>query len=337
MQNDEQRTDPIRDFNTLTPEMAIALVEQQLGVSCTNLCRPLNSYINRVFEIGLMDGGAVVAKFYRPGRWSLVAQRGEHTWLIELAERDIPVIAPLTAGDGGTIGVHRGMYFTVFPKKLGRSIDEPSYDQWEELGRLLARVHLVGEMHPPENRIIMGPEESTRQHVDFILSRGVVPHNLRDDFERAANETIEMIAPLFRGVERIRIHGDCHYGNIVYRPGESFYLIDFDDMAVGPPVQDLGMLLPGYAAESRAEIEMMLEGYETFRPLDRRTLKLIEPLRAMRFLHFLAWCAVQASDGSASRLAPGWGTTSYWQTEIADLRRQQEEIAASRNVSWSLG
>jgi Ser/Thr protein kinase RdoA (MazF antagonist) len=332
MQYDATTNDPIRDFDALTLEMAIALVEQQLGVSCTNLCRPLNSYINRVFEIGLMDGGAVVAKFYRPGRWSLAALRDEHEFLAELADRDIPVIAPMRSPDGQSIGEHRGMFFTVFPKKLGRAIDEPTYDQWEELGRLLARVHLVGEMHLPEARIIMGPQESTRQHIEFILGRGVVPQNLRDEFERAAYDTIEMITPLFAGVERIRIHGDCHYGNIVYRPGESFYLIDFDDMVVGPPVQDLWMLLPGYAAESRAEIEMMLEGYETFRRFDRRTLRLIEPLRAMRFLHFLAWCAVQAADGSASRLAPGWGTPSYWQTEISDLRRQQDEIAASRDM-----
>ena len=328
MPNEYAKTDTIKDFDALTLEMAIALVEQHLGVSCTNLCRPLNSYINRVFEIGLMDGGSVVAKFYRPNRWSLAALRDEHTWLFELAERDIPVIAPLRSADGGSISEHRGMFFTVFPKKLGRAIDEPSYDQWEELGRLLARVHLVGEIHPPEARMIMGPAESTNQHIEFILSAGVVPQNLRTEFERTARETVEMVKPMFDGVERIRIHGDCHYGNIVYRPGESFYLIDFDDMVVGPPVQDLWMLLPGYAAESRAEIEMMLEGYETFRPFDRRTLALIEPLRAMRFLHFLAWCAVQARDGSASRLAPGWGTTSYWQTEIEDLKRQQEEIAA---------
>ncbi|MBC8145409.1 MAG: serine/threonine protein kinase [bacterium] len=224
------------------------------------------------------------------------------------------------------------MFYTVFPKKLGRAIDEPTYDQWEELGRLLARVHLVGEMHLPEARMIMGPGESTRQHIEFILSRGVVPQNMRDEFARTAHETVELITPMFAGVERIRIHGDCHYGNIVYRPGESFYLIDFDDMVVGPPVQDLWMLLPGYAAESRAEIEMMVEGYETFRPFDRRTLRLIEPLRAMRFLHFLAWCAVQASDGSASRLAPGWGTSQYWQTEIEDLKRQQDEIISSRET-----
>jgi len=326
----------LRNFSELTPDTVIDLAEGSLGERLASLCRPLNSYINRVFELQKENGEGIIVKFYRPGRWSRTALEDEHQFLEELADLEIPVIAPLALADGRTLHEHRGMFYTIFPKKLGRAIDEPTDEQWEELGRLIARVHNVGALHPPRERIVMLPEHSTLDNIRYILGTGCVPGELRKEYERAAMNMVELIAPMFRDVDVIRIHGDCHAANIVYRPGESFYLIDFDDMALGPPVQDFWMLLPDYGRKSLAEIDFFLEGYQTFRPFNRNWLKLIEPLRAMRYIHYTAWCAAQIADGGFAKVAPGWGTPTYWRQEIRDLHNQQLEIETSRNAFWGM-
>jgi Ser/Thr protein kinase RdoA (MazF antagonist) len=145
-------------------------------------------------------------------------------------------------------------------------------------------------------------------------------------YQELTESLITEITPLFDNTEMILIHGDCHFSNLIYRPDESFYIIDFDDMAVGPPVQDFWMLLPGYMEDSLAEINLFLEGYETFRNFDRRTLRLIEPLRAMRYIHYTAWCAHQVAEDGESRVATDFGSHAYWQTEINDLADQLERI-----------
>lgn len=313
-------------FHTLTPEAVISLVEEALGVKCTNLCRPLTSYINRVFELAGRDGAGLVVKFYRPGRWSTAALQDEHDFLLDLTEAEIPVVAPCRFTDGSTLATFGAINFAVFPKRGGRSVDEFTDEQWLQLGRLLGRTHAIGALRSPRERILMAPDHSTAQQIDYLLATDLIPPQLRDPFRHLADDLLATITPLFAGVERIRIHGDCHFANLLHRPDESFLLIDFDDMAVGPPVQDLWMLLPGYREDSGPEIEMFLEGYETFRRFDRRTLALIEPLRAMRYLHYITWCAHQVAEDGLSRLAPDFGSLDYWQREIRDLEDQLQRI-----------
>lgn len=317
---------PIADFAHLTPDVVLQLVEQALGRRSSNLCRPLTSYINRVYDIQMEAGDWVVAKFYRPGRWSTVALQDEQDFLVELAAAEVPVIAPLTCADGRTLCEEAGLRFALFPKKGGRPCDEPTEEEWRALGRLLARVHQVGAAHRPKDRIRIHPQCSLADHVDEILTHEFPYPGLRDQFEDVVDELVDVIEPLFEGVALTRLHGDCHPANIIHRPGESFHLIDFDDMALGPPVQDLWMLLPGKVEQAARELELLLEGYETFRLFDRATLRLVEPLRAMRFLHYTAWCARQKADGGFARIAPDWGTTGFWRQEIADLARQLQEI-----------
>jgi Ser/Thr protein kinase RdoA (MazF antagonist) len=244
-------------------------------------------------------------------------------------EAEVPVIAPLALRDGGTLGSHKDMHFAVYPKKSGRVFDEYSDDQWLELGRLLGRVHTVGAALHPRDRITMAPDKSTRSQVDYILAGDFIPPDLSGRFTDLAGTFIDEASPMFRDAEMIAIHGDCHISNLIYRPGESFYIIDFDDMAVGPPVQDFWMLLPGYRGDSLVEIDIFLEGYETFRPFDRRTLRLIGPLRAMRFIHYMAWCAHQVAEDGHSRVAPDFGTRDYWLRELGDLADQMERIRAA--------
>lgn len=313
-------------FHSLSPETVITLVEDSLGVQCTNLCRPLTSYINRVFELEQKDGSGIVIKFYRPGRWSQNALQDEHDFLMELTEHEIPVIAPLKHREDTTLGRYENIHFALFPKKGGRSFDEYSDDQWLELGRLLGRTHAVGCSRQPRDRITMSPAQSTTAQVNFLLQGSFLPPDSAEQFQNISQEIIKSIGPMFENIEMIRIHGDCHFANLIYRPEESFYLIDFDDMATGPPVQDFWMLLPGYSNETLAEIEIFLEGYETFRTFDRKTLRLIEPLRAMRYIHYIAWCAHQVAEDGFSHVAPDFGSEVYWIQEINDLTDQLQRI-----------
>ncbi len=173
----------------------------------------------------------------------------------------------------------------------------------------------------------MSPLESTKMQLHYLLNSDCVPEASKNRLKEAVNGIIADIAPLFDAEKNIRIHGDCHFSNVIHRLEESFYLIDFDDMAMGQPVQDIWMLLPGDLDESFVELDLLLEGYEIFRNFDRRTLRLLEPLRAMRFIHYMAWCAHQVEEDGITRAIDGFGTSEYWQNEIADLVDQRERIS----------
>ncbi len=331
-----QRGETGDDFQQLGPDRVLNLVEKTLGVRCNNLFRTLNSYINRVFEIETMEKVRMVVKFYRPGRWSKEAILDEHRFLLDLAEQEIPVVAPLIFPSGETLAESDGLLFSVFPKCGGRSVDEFNDDQWLQLGRLLGRVHKVGDTVKAKHRITMAPQHSTRKQLTYLLKSPCVPEEMKSPLEKAGLAIIADIQPLFAKTEVIRIHGDCHFSNVIQRPGESFYLIDFDDMAMGPPVQDIWMLLPGEVDESFVELDLFLEGYETFRPFDRRALRLIEPLRAMRFIHYMAWCAHQVEGDGLTRAIDGFGSQEYWRSEIADLVDQRERIAEGQQPSGNV-
>lgn len=321
-------------FEELNPDRIISLAEEALGHPFTNLLRPLNSYINRVYELQSGGGEGVIIKFYRPGRWSQEAILDEHRFLLELHEAEIPVIPPLKNLDGNTLGSTDSLTYALFPKCGGRSNDEFTDDQWLELGRLLGRTHLVGQTRVASERITMLPELSTRDHIDFLLESNLMERDQLLEFRSLGNRLIETIAPYFRKVPVMRIHGDCHFSNIIHRPGESFYLIDFDDMVMGPPVQDFWMLLPGYSEESFVEIDIFLDGYETFMPFDRRTLRLIEPLRAMRYLHYMAWCAHQVLEDGETLVVPDFGSRTYWLTEMKEI---EDQLVRIKEVSPEFG
>lgn len=323
-------------FHELGPDRVLTLVEKELGIRCNNLFRPLNSYINRVYEVESLDKIRYIVKFYRPGRWTRDAILEEHEFLLDLTSQEVPVIAPLVLSGGGTLASHDDVCFSVFPKCGGRSVDEFNDEEWLQLGRLIGRAHQVGESRKAQHRIVMMPGESTRSQLDFILGSRCIPDHLKRPLKEAGEAIVSDIAPLFAGTERIRIHGDCHFSNVIVRPRESFFLIDFDDMAMGPPVQDIWMLLPGGVEDAFVELDLFLEGYETFRHFDRRTLRLIEPLRAMRFIHYMAWCVHQVEEDGETRAIDGFGSEEYWLKEIADLVDQKERIADAQVPSGNM-
>ena len=316
-------------FDNLTPDSMIDAVEQTLGRPMSGLAAPLPSYINRVYELQAVDGERLIAKFYRPGRWSHAALLEEHQFVMDCAADEIPVIAPLVLPDGKTIGVtDENNFFVLYPKRFGREIEINQDEEWIRLGRVVARMHLAGSRAEAPNRIHLHPETSTANDIHSLLNGNFIPIECQADFMTVTSEIMEELHGLFDDIEYIRIHGDCHRANILERPGEGLMIIDFDDMMTGPPIQDLWLLLPGYAMDCQREINLIIEGYCEMRDFDEWTTRLIEPLRMMRLIYFLAWCARQSSDLKFQHNFPDWGSNAFWRREIVDLHDQLGRIRA---------
>jgi len=313
---------PVSDFGKLTPDAMLHAVETAVGMPLTGFTSPLPSYINRVYELQAEDGTRLIAKFYRPGRWSPAALEDEHAFLRDCVEDEIPVIAPMPLRDGKTLDEVDGIRFCVFPKKYGREFELNGDEDWLRIGRLLGRLHATGDRRDAPGRVTLHPGVSTAEDLRELIDGGFIPPGQRSAFEDLTRRISERIVPLFEDVPLSRVHGDCHRGNLLYRMEEGVFMIDFDDMATGPAVQDFWMLLPGHAAECRREIGLMLEGYEAFHTLDIRSLRLIEPLRMMRIIYFLAWCARQVNDYQFQNHFPDWGSAAFWEREIRDLEHQ---------------
>lgn len=313
---------PNEGFESLTPDLIIGSVERALDRPMTGLTSPLPSYINRVYELETRDGERFVAKFYRPGRWNDEALSDEHRFVLDCAAHEIPVVAPLELADGKTLGLAGTIRFAVYPKRWGREIEITGDEDYRRLGRLIARVHLAGEEQKAPARVVLHPLRSLEGDVRSLLDGGFVTPPYQDGFKRICREIIDLGRPLFDGVEMLRLHGDCHVKNFLDRPGEGLMIIDFDDMVTGPPVQDLWMLLPDHASRCRYEMNLLVSGYEEFREFDDRTLRLIEPLRAMRIIYFLSWCSRQKGDYKFRTLFPDWGSDRFWSNEIRDLEQQ---------------
>ncbi|HAL91547.1 MAG TPA: serine/threonine protein kinase, partial [Verrucomicrobia bacterium] len=310
----------------LSPDVVMDAAERASGRRASGICRPLTSYINRVFEVGLEDGGFLIAKFYRPGRWTRAALQDEQDFLLELAADEIPVVAPLADAAGRTLHEEGGIFFALFPRMGGRPCDEPRRDEWLQIGRLIGRIHQIGARKAAANRIVIDPRQSSQTHLEFLRGSGAIPREVADRYLEAAQKLLDRIAPLFDGVATQRLHGDLHRMNLLWRPGEGFCAIDFDDMGTGPAIQDLWMLLPDRLPAARPEFELLLEGYDTFAEYDDAQTRLIEPLRAMRYLHYAAWCARQKADGGRGLLTAEWGSADFWRRELADLQRQAQDI-----------
>lgn len=316
----------IEGFENLTPDLFIHAVETATNNPMTGLLSPLPSYINRVYELQSMDGERFVAKFYRPGRWTLDALIDEHRFVRDCQQDEIPVISPLTLENGKTLSEINGMYFAVFPKRFGREFEIIDDDDWKRMGRVIARMHIAGEKRKAASRLELNPLKSTQKDIEHLLSGNYISPDYVDSFKDVTKKIIDSCKDRFEDVRNLRIHGDCHQKNLIFRPGEGIMIIDFDDMMSGPSVQDLWLLLPDHANRSQTEINLILDGYEQFREFDDAELKLIEPLRAMRIIYFLAWLSKQSNDYQFKKNFPDWGSNAYWKNEITDLYKQLDII-----------
>lgn len=316
---DESTTDL---FFSLTPHKVLEAVEAA-GLFCNPLCYPLNSFENRVYEVELEDRTRLIAKFYRPGRWTEAQILEEHRFLADLAEAEVPAIPPRPFPDGGTLRQIEGIHYCLFPRAAGRAPDEPDDALVERLGMLTARLHNAGAARQAEHRIRLSGDTYVRENLAWMAGRRVVPARSWARYEAAARRIADAADARLAGVELHRIHGDLHHGNLLLRDNV-LVVIDFDDMVVGPAVQDLWLLLPGRGAEARRLREIFLEGYEALRGFDRKSLSLVEPLRGLRRVHYAAWIARRWHDPIFPRTFPHFGTEAYWDEETRDL----EEIHA---------
>lgn len=320
-----------RYFYELTPERILDAVEKSGGVRCTGRALALNSMENRVYEIEMEldekprspSDRFLIAKFYRPGRWTKEQILEEHEYLADLTELEIPVVSPRVLVDGATL--HQlpdsGLYYALFPKIGGRSPDELSNDQLAQVGRLLARLHSVGATKPAKHRLALTTESYGIANLKHLIDSRILPDDVRPAYQATVEQICQISEPWFQAATMHRIHGDCHRGNLL-DGREGMFFVDFDDMVTGPAAQDMWLLIPGRDEESRQQLEAMLEGYETMRSFDRSTLRLIEPLRALRFVHFSAWIGRRWADPAFPRAFPQFGTQRYWQEQVADLRDQ---------------
>jgi Ser/Thr protein kinase RdoA (MazF antagonist) len=326
--------DPKANFQNLTPEIILPCVEEHCAVRLQSVMNPYNSYVNRVYGLQDEDGQRYVVKFYRPGRWSPDSILEEHRFLLQCAEMDLPVIAPLILEDGSSLSEIEGIQFAVFPHRAGRTFDITSEEDWLRLGSIVGRIHQVGKSETAMHRVLCSPVATTEKYFRDLVSQGLVSPDCIDEFNSVCEQTLSLISPLFDDVANIRIHGDCHRGNILDRLEEGLLIIDFDDMMMGPAVQDLWLLLPGHFSECRTEMNLLLEGYTQFLDFDSKTVHLIEPLRFMRIIYFLTWSAMQNKDYSFEQNFSDWGTKSFWIKEIEDLNYQQKKIEEHLSESY---
>jgi Ser/Thr protein kinase RdoA (MazF antagonist) len=316
-------------FSDLSPDRILDAVEQT-GHRSDGRLLALNSYENRVYQIGMEEGPPLVAKFYRPHRWSDEQILEEHAFVRELSANDVPVVAPLEK-EGRTLFRSAGFRFALYPKRGGRApeLDRPDVLQW--LGRFLARIHTIGAAHSFQCRPELDIAGFGTAPRDFLLSRNFIPLDLRDAWRSVVDQALEGVQHCFDragAVATLRLHGDCHAGNVLYTD-DGPHFVDFDDTRSGPAVQDLWMLLSGDRAEMTSQLGDVLEGYEAFRDFDRRELHLIEALRTLRLIHYSAWLAQRWDDPAFPIAFPFFNTQRYWQDRILELR---EQIAAMQEA-----
>jgi Ser/Thr protein kinase RdoA (MazF antagonist) len=295
---------------------------------------------NRVYEVEIevADRSALrspserfrIAKFYRPGRWSQAQILEEHEFLFDLLEHEIPVVAPLRFADGTTLNKvpDCDIWFALFAKAGGRCPDEFSDEQLERLGRLLGRMHNVGVSKKAEHRLRLDPTTYGLENLQYLLQEKRIPLEITTDYQTVVEQICKITQPWFQQTAMQRIHGDCHIGNILWT-GDGPFLVDFDDMVVGPCVQDLWLVLPGRPSTdpfAKQQLETLLSAYEVMRPFDRTSLKLIEPLRALRFIHFSAWIARRWQDPAFPRAFPQFAERDYWHKQLFDLKEQLQLI-----------
>jgi Ser/Thr protein kinase RdoA (MazF antagonist) len=317
-------------YAQLTPDRVLDALESA-GWRVDGRLFALNSYENRVYQIGLDDGASVVAKFYRPARWSDAQIGEEHAFALELAAREIPVVAPYER-EGRTLFEHAGFRFAVYPRRGGRSpeLDDPTVLEW--IGRFLGRIHAVGGVEAFRARPALDPESFGREPRDFILEHRLVPEELREAWSSIAALALESIERRWQeaaGLRSIRLHGDCHPGNILWTPIDDHasaiggpHFVDLDDCRSGPAIQDLWMLLSGDRESMQRQLGAVLRGYTQFCEFDPRALILIEPLRTLRLLHYAAWIGARWDDPAFPAAFPWFGTPRYWQDRVLELREQ---------------
>ena len=334
-------------YAALTPDVVLDALAS-VGLYGDGRLTALSSYENRVYQIHLEDpyqgNDVVVAKFYRPGRWSREQILEEHAFSAELMEQDIPVIGPLNVA-GETLHSSAGFQWSVSPRRGGRPPELDDFEVLEWTGRFLARIHTVGSARPFAARGALDLQTFAVEPKEWLLASGMIPLDVQSAWQKACEEAIALIATYdlltlanTQNDSKIRLHGDCHPGNILWTPadlpGAGPHFVDLDDARMGPAVQDLWMLMSGDRAAQTAQLDALLEGYRQFRDFDTRELTLIEPLRTLRLIHYSAWLARRWHDPIFPINFPWFGSRDYWQGQVNMLHEQLEAMQDEPLQSW---
>ena len=315
----DQTTTP---YAGLTPDVMLNAIDS-IGYRTDGRMLALNSYENRVYQVGIEDEKPVVAKFYRPGRWTNEQILEEHAFTLELAAREIPAVPPL-ATEGRTLHEFGGFRFAVYPRRGGRApeLDDPETLEW--LGRFIGRIHAVGALTPFVHRTTLDIETLGEEPREYLVGQEIVPADLEDAYISVLDQVLDGVHETFDrcGPARsIRLHGDCHPGNVLWTD-DGPHFVDFDDARNGPAIQDLWMLLSGDRGAMTRQLSDVVAGYEDFHEFDRRQIGLIEALRSLRLVHYSAWLARRWEDPAFPAAFPWFHTTKYWQDQILQLREQ---------------
>ncbi|MDX1392686.1 MAG: serine/threonine protein kinase [Rheinheimera sp.] len=319
---------PAFDFATLQPELMLDAL-QQLGLDVSSGLLALNSYENRVYQFSAYQNNALrpekfVVKFYRPQRWTEMQLHEEHDFAFELAAADIPVVAPLRF-NGQSLLQFAGFHFAVFPSRGGRTLEVDNDEQLAHLGRFLGRMHQVGKAGSFMQRPAFSVDSHLLQSRDTLLQLEFIPPYLRAAFTSALDQVITLCQQQYKPQQLIRLHGDCHAGNLFYTEQGPFF-VDLDDCRSGPAIQDIWMMLSGERQQQRDTLELMLEEYEQYCEFDPAELKLIEPLRAMRMVHYMAWLARRWQDPAFVLNFPWFATDKYWEQQCLALKEQLYQL-----------
>jgi Ser/Thr protein kinase RdoA (MazF antagonist) len=322
-------------YDALTPDVVMDALAS-IGLHGDGRLLALSSYENRVYQLWLEQphegASAVVAKFYRPGRWSDAQILEEHAFSAELVEGEVPVVAPLVI-EGRTLHHFGGFAFSVSPRRGGRAPELDDGEVLEWIGRFLARIHIVGAARPFATRPALDVKTFGNDSRDWLIDHRMIPLDVQSAWLARCNEALAMIADTAlgerneAGIRMLRLHGDCHPGNILWVPGEGPHFVDLDDARMGPAVQDLWMLLSGERVQRQRQLGAILDGYEQLREFDRAELALIEPLRTLRLVHYSAWLARRWEDPSFPINFPWFGSSDYWQGQVQMLEEQLEQMA----------
>lgn len=308
-------------YEKLSPDLILDAVETT-GLEVSGGLFNLNSYENRVIQISLDDAPPIIAKFYRPDRWTDDQILEEHSFSLALAAEEIPVIAPEQI-DNQTLFEHEGFRFALFKRSGGRwpELDIPENLQW--IGRFLGRIHQLGCASRFQHRPSINPRTFGREQVSWLLKSGRLPAHLEQRYEQITNEALTIVEGLFDNIQpfQLRLHGDCHPGNILWTD-EGPHFVDMDDCRNGPAVQDLWMLLSGDPDEMRRQLDAVLEGYEMFRYFDQQEASLIEPLRTLRMIHYAAWLTKRWDDPAFPVAFTWFGSNAYWEEHLRMLEDQ---------------
>jgi Ser/Thr protein kinase RdoA (MazF antagonist) len=331
---------PDHPYTSLTPDVVLDALAS-IGLYGDGRLMALSSYENRVYQVTLEDGQRVVAKFYRPGRWSEAQILEEHAFAAELMASEVPAVGPLVLGYH-TLHRHGGFMFSVSPWRGGRQPELDDFEVLEWMGRFLARIHTVGARTPFSTRPALDLQSHGEEPRDWLLAHDIIPLDTASAWRDACAQALELIAKTPLGtrttsdfdtnpVQWLRLHGDCHPGNVLWTPLDEWgrggpHFVDLDDARTGPAVQDLWMLLSGERTQRTQQLGALLDGYEQFRPFDRRELALIEPLRTLRLIHYSAWLARRWQDPIFPINFPWFGSSDYWRGQVDMLHEQIEAM-----------